>query len=304
MNTKTKKAQSQKCRYCDDTHIVIEAMSGAYAQASFCQCFPSPCDECHGARFQLQQDAQGRDIATPCPKCEVKKRNIKLYNNARIPNNYAHSKLAHSDRDKENQVAYQQLTTIIRNYAKNRKLSPASEETPRQNIDSKGLVLMGSPGTGKTYLMAGLAYQCTITHGISCMFQGFSELLSDIKDGFSSQKSEIEIITPHLAAELLIIDDLGKGRNTEWELSVLDTLISKRYNSNKPIMVTSNYTEKEATTIKERLLTKDKTGEDKFIADTLRRRVGERIYSRLQEMCYFETLTGRDRRLQGSEMDY
>ncbi|MBF0287310.1 MAG: ATP-binding protein [SAR324 cluster bacterium] len=304
MSTKIKKVPSQKCRYCDDTYIVIEAMSGAYAQAALCSCFPVPCGVCHGARFKLEQDSQGRDIAMPCPECEVRKRNIKLYNNARVPNNYAPSKLPRSDRDKENQRVYNLLTTIVRNYAKNKKSTPSPTEIRRQTIDSKGLVLMGSPGTGKTYLMAGFAYQCTINLGVSCMFQGFSELLSEIKNGFSSQKSEMEIIAPHLAAELLIIDDLGKGRNTEWELSVLDTLISQRYNSNKPIMVTSNYTERESTTIKERLLTKDKTGEDKFTADTLRRRVGERIYSRLREMCYFETLTGRDRRLEGSEVDY
>ena len=86
------------------------------------------------------------------------------------------------------------------------------------------------------------------------------------------------------------------------ELNILDTLITERYNSNNRIMVTSNHTEKEETTIKERLLSKNRGEEERYISDTLRKRVGERIYSRLREMCYFETLTGPDRREMLSEV--
>ena len=96
--------------------------------------------------------------------------------------------------------------------------------------------------------------------------------------------------------DLLIIDDLGKGRNTDWELSILDTLISERYNRNQLIMATTNFTEQEETTLKERSLAGDKADKEHYISDTIRKRVGERIYSRLQEMCYFENLSGPDRR--------
>ena len=144
--------------------------------------------------------------------------------------------------------------------------------------------------------MAGFAYECTILNGVSCMFQFFKSLLSELKDGYSSGKSEAEIIAPHLEADFLIIDDLGSGRNTAWELAILDMLISERYNSNKPIMITTNYTESEETTFAERILSKDKSEEDRYVRETLRKRVGERIFSRLKEMCGFVYIGGHDRR--------
>lgn len=291
MGTKSKKAQTEQCRKCQDSYIVTDPISGDYAQTRLCDCFPSPCPVCQDTRFQLAQDTRGREVAVACPECEVRKRNIKLYNRARIPKNYAFSQLSRSDRDKHNRHIISLLTTIIRNYSKNPS-SPATDPDPAP----RGLVLMGAPGTGKTYLLAGFVYQCTIHHGIPCMFRPFDKLLSELKEGYATGKSEMETIAPLLAADFLVIDDLGKGRNTEWELNILDTLITERYNSNKPIMVTSNHTEAEETTIKERLRTKDKSEEERFIADTLHRRVGERIYSRLKEMCYFETLEGPDRR--------
>jgi len=47
------------------------------------------------------------------------------------------------------------------------------------------MVIMGPPGTGKTHLMTGFAYQCTISQGISCIFQSFAELLSELRQGYS-----------------------------------------------------------------------------------------------------------------------
>lgn len=299
----SKITETQKCRQCHDTYILTSPLTGQYSEAALCKCFPSPCKTCQGTRFLLEQDHTGREMAMPCPDCERLKRNIKIYNRARIPKNYSHCTLARSDRDKVNASIYDLLNSLTRSLPNKSLRSGTPIELTRPEKSGQGLVLMGTPGSGKTHLLAGFAYQCA-ARGITCMFQGFAELLSEIKSGYSEGKSEMEIIAPHLAAEVLIIDDLGKGRNNDWELSILDTLISARYNSNSLIMVTSNYTEKEETTLKERLLTKEKNQEDKFIVDTLRRRVGERIYSRLKEMCYFETLLGADRRLTNSEHDH
>ena len=103
---------------------------------------------------------------------------------------------------------------------------------------------------------------------------GFSELLSELRQGYSDGKSDVEIIEPHLRADLLIIDDLGKGRNTDWELSILDTLISERYNRNQLIMATTNFTEQEETTLKERSLAGDKADKEHYISDTIRKKGG------------------------------
>ncbi|MGK5090711.1 ATP-binding protein [Deltaproteobacteria bacterium TL4] len=287
------KSSSSACLRCNETHILIEAPSNSwYSEASICECFVMPCISCHGARFVLERDALNREVAIPCPRCETLKRHILLYNAARIPKRYVESRLAPGDMDADNRNVYLLMKAILRD------LSPARETTTdHEDLEElKGMMLMGGAGTGKTHLMTGFAYQCTINLGINCVFQGFSELLSELKKGYTDGKSDIEIIDPHLKADVLIIDDLGKGRNSPWELQILDTLICERYNRNKIIMATTNYTEDEETTLKERILTKDTTDIERFQDDTIRKRVGERIYSRLRQMCYFEYLGGKDRR--------
>jgi len=238
-------------------------------------------------------------LATLCPDCERLKQRIEFYNRCRIPRRYQHSRLVLADQDSENAQVFSLLETLLRNLPHQIRAEPGTQ--PDELL--KGMVLMGLPGTGKTHLMTGFAYRATIELGISCVFQGFTELLSELRQGYSDGKSDIEIIEPHLQADVLIIDDLGKGRNTAWELSILDTLISERYNHHRLIMATTNYTEREEDTLRERVLSRDRTEAEQYLADTLRKRVGERIYSRLREMCYFQSLQGTDRRIAPPEAE-
>lgn len=301
--TMNSKSHPVSCRRCKDTHIVVEPGENLFSVAKLCHCFKNPCPTCNGARFVFHLDEKGREIASLCPKCETIKRNIKLYNSARVPNNYVYSKLEDKDKDEHNLTIFHLLNTILKLPSRGQGRE-ASLVIPDSSDSKWGLVVMGKPGTGKTHLMTGFIYKATLEYGFSCLFQDFTALLSSLKDGYSQGKSDLEIIAPHLSVDFLVIDEMGKGRNTEWELSILDTLISTRYNSNKPILVTSNYTNTKETTLQERVQSRDRNHDDRVLAETLSERVGKRIFSRLQEMCYFETLKGEDRRLQRTEMDF
>jgi DNA replication protein DnaC len=289
------------CLRCNGTRIFISVRPRErYAHARLCDCVAMPCKTCKNTRFIVEQDSYQRDVAIVCPDCEQIKQRVQLYNNARIPRRYLNSRLSEQDRDAENEMVFDLLGSIFRllpQRLSNRNLLETDSE------DLKGMVLMGPPGTGKTHLMTGFAYQCTISHGISCIFQSFAELLSELRQGYSDGKSDMEIIDPHLQTDILIIDDMGKGRNSDWELSILDMLISERYNRNQIIMVSTNFTESEENTLKEKIRNREKTESEIYIADTIRGRVGERIHSRLKEMCYFENLLGQDRRIGEDELD-
>ena len=286
---------------CKDTKVNISVRPRKrYTHARLCECVSIPCKTCKGTGYIMEQDSFQRDVALVCPDCEQVKHRVDLYNNTRIPRRYWNSQLSNEDQDDENEIVFDLLLSILR-------LLP--QRLSNQNVlrnedeDLKGMVIMGPPGTGKTHLMTGFAYQCTINQGISCIFQSFAELLSELRKGYSDGKSDIEIIEPHLQTDILIIDDLGKGRNSDWELGILDMLISERYNRNQMIMVTTNFTESEEDTLKEQVRNREKAETEHFITDTIRKRVGERIHSRLKEMCYFENLMGKDRRISKDEID-
>ena len=289
------------CLRCNDTKIYISVRPRErYAHARLCDCISSPCKTCKGTGFIVEQDSFQRDLAIICPDCEQIKQRVQLYNNARIPRRYLNSRLNSEDRDSENEIVFDLLGSIFR-LLPQRLSNQNSLQTDSEDL--KGMVLMGPPGTGKTHLMTGFAYQCTVGHGISCIFQSFAELLSELRQGYSDGKSDMEIIEPHLQTDILIIDDMGKGRNSDWELGILDMLISERYNRDQIIMVTTNFTESEENTLKEQIRNREKSETEQLIADTISRRVGERIHSRLKEMCYFENLMGQDRRIREDELE-
>ena len=118
----------------------------------------------------------------------------------------------------------------------------------RKGQYSQGLIYMGAPGLGKTHIVVSVIKELVMQHGIECKFVDFFELLRDIRHGYGEDISEKDFIDPYVGVKVLVIDELAKGRNTDWEITILDHFISTRYNDDdKVTLVTTNFSDTLAT---------------------------------------------------------
>jgi DNA replication protein DnaC len=134
-------------------------------------------------------------------------------------------------------------------------------------------------------------------HGVECKFVDFFELLRDIRHGYGEDISEKNFIDRYVGVQVLVIDELAKGRNTDWELTILDHFISTRYNDDdKVTLVTTNFSDKLANLVAP-TSRDDKQGlSNAYARYTLEEKVGARIHSRIMEMCKKVNLEGKDYR--------
>ena len=128
--------------------------------------------------------------------------------------------------------------------------------------DCTGLLLWGNVGTGKTFF-AGCIANALIERGLPVLMTNFARILNTLTGMYSSDRNEF--IDSLDAYSLLIIDDLGMERNSEYALEQVFNVIDSRYRSKKPLIVTTNLT----------------LDEIKHPADLAR----ARIYDRVLERC-------------------
>ena len=107
-------------------------------------------------------------------------------------------------------------------------------------------------------------------------------MLKEIQDSYNpiSRTTELEVLAPVYDAEVLVLDELGASKPTDWVRDTMTQIINTRYNDQKVTIFTSNY-----------LDTPESAPEE-----TLTDRVGVRLRSRLYEMCKIITLKGEDYR--------
>lgn len=134
------------------------------------------------------------------------------------------------------------------------------------------LYFFGGVGTGKTLLAA-----VTARFFENIIFGDVPSLLGEIKKTFDGDGSSREVIERYINCEMLVLDDLGAGQNTEWSTGVLYEIINARYVKNRRLIVTSNYSLDE-------------------LEKVLKGLAGKRIVSRLRQKSAQAFLGNVDRR--------
>ncbi len=283
------------CPICKGKRFIVTTQKD-FTHVTLCECQTTQtCPICHGQKGYEVEKENG-DVFWEVCECQEFKQNLELLNRAKIPARFARTTLSSfviMDRSQENVLLY--LVKFINTWKK-------KKQTSLQQLMKQSFLLMGPTGVGKTHLMVGFLRQLVLTHSLSARFLDFGDLLTTLKEQYKKGLTDTEIIQPLLSVDVLLIDDFAKGRNTQWELGIIDLLISTRYNKNKITLITTNYTNNSETTLREKYRnTSNLNFGNDYTWDTLEERVGERVYSRLLEMCQFFFITGFDfRRLNRS----
>lgn len=234
------------------------------------------CAVCH-KKTQTIVEFEGEKRTVRCI-CDCKQKEMKAYKQAEIQ--------AENERMRRRCFAETNMAgwTFANDDGKNPKISNAmkrySDDFRDFKAEGRGLLLYGSVGTGKTYYAACIA-NALIDIGYSVLMTNFARLTNEIQGRFDDKNEYIDSLNRY---SLLIIDDLGAERKSEYMQETVFSIIDSRYRSGLPFIITTNLSAEEIK----------KNGDIGY----------SRIYDRILERCFPIEVKGESRRRQNLKNNF
>jgi len=252
------------------------------------------CPHCGGLGLTLVR-RDGRQFAAEC-RCRGERRAEQRLQRARIPQRYFHCSLDNFDVLRGADPSLGMALMATRRFADGYPLE----------TEGRGLLLTGNIGSGKTHLVVGLLRELIEQRGATGIFCDYRDLLKQIQNSYNPQVSttELEILRPVFDAEILVLDELGAVKPTDWVWDTVAHVLNTRYNDKKTTLITTNYpnlppgfVQAQSTSVADREISRSLPAAAAARAmreETLGDRIGERMRSRLQEMCIPVVMQGAD----------
>jgi DNA replication protein DnaC len=255
----------------------------------------TPCAICNDTGWR--SIARGKEREVVRCDCRVKSRSERLLGSAKIPPRYEHCDLStfQCDQDDKDQHSLAKAKLYAGRFV---------EEYPTEKT---GLLFVGSVGVGKTHLAVGILKALIRDKGVPSLFCDYRELLKSIQNSFNAsvQATEMGILRPVFDAEVLVLDELGAVRSTEWVFDTVNYILNSRYNNNKTTIITTNFPDKPEQARGEDDNSRSYSAADRAARrETLGDRIGERMRSRLHEMCKKVEMEGPDFRLHSKKAQF
>lgn len=247
------------------------------------------CPICGDTGLKIIVRPNGERYAEDC-ECRLLKRAVHLLRHASIPRRYEHCSLesfepGFNHADQSLAAAALMARKFVDGY-------PVTTE-------GRGLLLTGHVGVGKTHLAVGILQALILEKSVRGLFCDYRELLKRIQESYnpSVATTELQILAPVFEAEVLVLDELGAQKPTDWVWDTVALILNTRYNDNRTTLITTNYPNLPAAGA--RSLDRPRGSSDAARAmreETLGDRIGERMRSRLAEMCVEIEMRGDDLR--------
>jgi DNA replication protein DnaC len=242
------------------------------------------CSLCEGSGLRMVEE-NGRRVARPC-ECRIERRAARMLERARIPKRYEHCSLDNFESgfrgaNKTLAAAHMRARKFVEGY-------------PVETAGT-GLLLTGSIGVGKTHLAVGILQSLVAERGAYGLFYDYRDLLKQVQNSYNQKvaATELEILQPVFKAEVLVLDELGAAKPSEWVWDTVAHILNTRYNDRRTTIITTNYANAGPLGV-ESGPGSNGSPRASMREETLGDRIGERMRSRLQEMCVVVEMQGED----------
>ncbi len=242
------------------------------------------CPICGGTGWQTIEAGKERE-AVRC-ECRVRDRGERLLEAAHIPPRYTACDLTNFNTEGEREQLLEAKRT-------------AEQFIGKYPIEKRGLLFVGPPGVGKTHLGVSILKRQIGDKGVRCRFVDYRELLKQIQYTYSPtvQMSELELLQPVFETEVVLLDELGAIRTSQWVWDTVAHILNNRYSENRTTLITTNFEDRAERSVEEKERGEQFTDPERAVrGETLGDRIGGPMWSRLHEMCQKVDMNGRDYR--------